>query len=364
MTNSRKIPNNNLPILPPKEDLESKEVLKKAISANKALAKLQGWTFTQSNPLLLLQSIALQEAKSSSEIENVVTTNDELYQAFSTPTDAKISPAAKEVMHYKEALWYGYQKLHNEGYPLTINVFIKLFQIIKQRTDGIRNIPGTVLKNSLGEVVYTPPDNQEDILRLLSNLEAYINTDNDQVDSLIKLAVIHYQFESIHPFPDGNGRVGRILNILYLIHKNLLVFPILYLSRYIIQHKTTYYKSLRQVTENGDWIPWILYMLDGIEVTAEQTLCSIQKIYRAQEDVIQILKTKAPSIYSKELAELLFEQPYCKISFLVERGLAKPQTASKYLKTLSELGIVTKIKKGRENYYINRRLWDILTTIQ
>lgn len=362
MTYNKDIPYNNLPLLPPNAEIETKEILKKAISANKALAELRGWSFNQSNPLLLLQSVALQEAKSSSEIENVVTTNDDLYQAFATPNDRNIPPATKEVMHYKEALWHGYEKLHNEDYPLTINMFIELFQIVKQRSDGIRSIPGTVLQNSLGEVVYTPPDNQNDILRLLSNLERYINIPDD-VDPLIKLAVIHYQFESIHPFPDGNGRVGRILNVLYLIREKLLVFPILYLSRYIIQHKTDYYIALRKVTEANKWSPWIMYMLDAVEVTAHQTLCTIERIYCAQQHMIQVIKEQASDIYTKELVELLFEQPYCKINFLVERNIAKHQTASKYLKKLCDLGLLSKIKKGRENYYINNALWDILTKI-
>ena len=350
---------NNLPMLPPQHDIETKAILKKAIAANSALAELRGWSFNQSNPLLLLQSIALQEAKSSSAIENVVTTNDELYQALAVPTDKKISPAAKEVLHYKEALWHGYKKLLDE-YPLTINMFIDLFRIVKNRDDGIRATSGTVLKNSFGEIVYTPPDNYDDILRLLSNLEKYINIP-DQTDPLVKLAVIHYQFECIHPFPDGNGRVGRILNVLYLIKERLLTFPILYLSNYIIRYKTEYYKRLKAVTEQSAWENWILYMLDAVEVTARETLETIRGIYVAQNEMIDGLREQAPDIYSKELVELLFEQPYCKISFLIDRGIAKKQTASKYLRRLCELGYLDLIKKGRENYYINIKLWNILS---
>lgn len=360
MPYNKNIPYNDLPLLPPNEEIETKKILKKAISANKALAELRGWSFNQSNPLLLLQSVALQEAKSSSEIENIVTTNDDLYQAFASPNVKTLPPAIKEVLHYKEALWHGYEKLRNEDHPLTINIFVDLFRIIKQRSDSIRSVPGTVLQNSLGEVIYTPPDNKDDILRLLSNLELYINTPND-VDPLIKLAVIHYQFESIHPFPDGNGRVGRILNVLYLIHEKLLVFPILYLSRYIIRHKTDYYIALRKVTESNEWSPWILYMLDAVENTARQTLLTIKEIHAAQQHMITVIKEQAPDIYIKELVELLFEQPYCKINFLVERNIAKHQTASKYLKKLCELGFLSKMKKGRENYYINNALWGILT---
>ena len=360
ITYRKEVPYNNLPTLPPLHDLETKKVLKKAISANKALAELRGWSFTQANPLLLFQSITMQEAKASSEIENVVTTNDELYQALSTPTASNISPAAKEVMHYKEALWYGYQKI-TQGYPLTINIFIEMFRIIKKRTDGIRRIPGTCLKNSLNETIYTPPDNEIDIMRLLSNLENYINNQDDDTDLLIKLAVIHYQFECIHPFPDGNGRVGRILNVLYLVDKGLLNFPILYLSKYIIENKTNYYKFLKNVTENQQWEDWIIYILTALEETAKNTLKLVKSIYTEQEKMCEILKLQAPQIYSKELVELLFEQPYCKIDFLVQKNIAKTQTASKYLKTLHELGFLDLIIKGREKYYINNALWTILT---
>lgn len=356
---NKDIPFNNLPLLPPSQDLESKEVLKKAIKANTALAELRGWSFNQSNPLLLLQSIALQEAKSSSEIENVVTTNDELYQALAAPEGTKISPSAKEVMHYKEALWHGYQKLKDD-YPITMNLFIELFRIVKNRSDGIRSVPGTVLKNSFGEIVYTPPDHPDSIKRLLSNLEQYIN-DDDDVDPLIKLAVIHYQFECIHPFPDGNGRIGRILNVLYLIHKHLLTFPILYLSDYIIKNKPQYYHALKGVTEKGEWENWILYILDAVEKTSKETLATIQQIYLAQKKTLHLIKENAPEIYTKELIELIFEQPYCKISFLVDRGICKKQTASRYLKKLCDMGVLHLIKRGRENYYINVQLWKILT---
>ncbi len=353
---------NNLPPLPPQKDLETKSVLKKAIQANSALAELRGWSFNQSNPLLLLQSLILQEAKSSSAIENIVTTNDEIYQALATPEDKKISPAAKEVMHYKEALWYGYQKLM-EDFPLTINLFIELFLIVKQRQDGIRTLPGTVLRNSFGEIVYTPPDNKEDINRLLSNLECYINND-DETDPLVKMAVMHYQFECIHPFTDGNGRVGRILNVLYLIQEQLLSFPILYLSAYIIKNKSEYYKALNGVTENQDWERWILFILTAVEATSKNTLKAIKNIYYARMETSDLLKTKAPDIYSKELVDILFTQPYCKIKFLVDRGIAKKQTASKYLRRLCDLGILKMQKRGRDNYYINYRLWDILEDVQ
>ncbi len=357
----KNMPNNNLLPIPPAANLETVPVLKKTIAANKALAELRGWEFTQVNPLLLLQSITLQEAKASSEIENVVTTNDELYQALSTPVSANITPAAKEVMHCKEALWYGYKKV-KENHPLTVNLFIDLFRIVKKRQDGIRTVPGTCLKNVLGEVVYTPPDNKEDIFRLLTNLENYINLpDGNGVDPLIKLGVIHYQFECIHPFPDGNGRVGRILNVLYLIQEKLLNFPILYLSRYIIENKTEYYRALKCVTENQEWERWLLYVLDAVEQTAKDTLDKVKSIYSCREYMAKEIKEKLPGIYSKELVELIFEQPYCKIDFLTKRGIAKTQTSSKYLRQLHEAGFMDVQKIGHEKYYINRMLWDILT---
>lgn len=354
------VPFNELPPLPPIEDVETKKILKKAISANKALAELRGWSFTQANPFLLLQSITLQEAKASSEIENVVTTNDELYQALSTPDAINISPSGKEVMHYKEALWQGYSSVKN-GYPITINMFIDLFRVVKKRSDGIRKLPGTCLKNSFNEVAYTPPDNEIDIMRLLSNLEYYINTNDDDIDLLIKLAIIHYQFECIHPFPDGNGRLGRIINVLYLVQKGLLNFPILYLSKYIIENKTSYYKALKDVTEKRCWEDWILYMLDAVESTSITTLNIIKSIFEAQETTRKFIKSNLPKIYSKELVELLFEQPYCKIDFLVNRDIAKHQTASKYLKQLCEIGVLQETVKGREKYFINTELWNILT---
>lgn len=223
-------------------------------------------------------------------------------------------------------------------------------------------MPGTVLKNSFNEVVYTPPDNENDIRRLLYNLENYINTEIDELDPLVKLAIIHYQFECIHPFPDGNGRVGRILNVLYLVQQKLLPFPILYLSKYIIENKAEYYKALKGVTETQNWEPWILYILSAIETTAQNTLKTIMSIYDTKKTIETIVHDNYPSVYSLELIELLFEQPYCKIEFLVNKKIAKTQTASKYLKTLYEAGILDLTIVGKEKYYINKALWKILTT--
>lgn len=355
---------NDLPLLPPKADIETKTVLKKVNLANKALGELKGWSLHQSNPYLLLQTISLQEAKASSEIENIVTTNDELYQAASLDKSLdnqnRISPATKEVLHYKEALWEGYRMLQ-QGHPMTISTFIRIFQTIKNRTDGIRSLPGTVLQNAFHETVYTPPDNANDIMRLLSNLENYINDPQDDLDPLIRLALIHYQFECIHPFPDGNGRTGRILNVLYLVQEHLLDYPTLYLSGYIISHKREYYQSLQDVTENKNWESWIYYILDAIEKTALHTLQMLRDIREMRLKMSDTIKQKAPHVYSKELMDLLFAYPYCKISFLVQNGIARNQTASRYLHTLASEGILDQVKKGREVYFINRNLLQVLT---
>ena len=363
MDYDKKIAYNQLPPIPPAIDLETRKILKKVNTANKALGELKGWGLHQSNPYLLLQTISLQEAKASSEIENIVTTNDELYQAFSLENMLHISPATKEVLHYKEALWKGYELIRS-GHPLCISTFISIFQTIKNRNDGIRTMPGTVLKNTMGDVVYTPPDNHDDILQLLSNLENYINMPEDDVDPLIRLALIHYQFECIHPFPDGNGRTGRIINVLYLVQEGLLYYPTLYLSGYIISHKNDYYKLLAGVTERQEWEPWIYYILDAIEQTALHTLQMLKEIRDAKVQLSEEIKEKLPQIYSKELIDLLFNYPYCKISFLVRENIAKTQTASKYLNTLADMGWLHRVKRGREVYFINENLLHILTKPQ
>lgn len=359
MSYDRNIAYNDLPFLPPQEiDLETKAVLKKVNTANRALGELKGWSPHQSNPYLLLQSLILQEAKASSEIENVVTTNDELYQAYSVEDLKNVSPATKEVLHYREALWAGYHAIEKK--PLGISIFRDLFQTIKQIDGDVRSVPGTKLKNDFGEVVYTPPDNRDTIIRRLSNLEIYINDPKDDLDPLIRLALIHYQFECIHPFPDGNGRTGRIINVLYLVQEHLLTYPILYMSRYIISNKSAYYRLLQGVTERKEWEPWILYILDAVEKTSIHTLHLLKGIYQAQQDMEREIRERFPNIPSHEVCEVLFEQPYCKIRFLVDRDIAKTQTASKYLSQLADAGMLGRIKAGREVYYINKALFRLL----
>jgi Fic family protein len=351
-------PHNDLPLLPPPGELETRAVLKKAIAANKALAELKGGGELIPDQSLLIQTIGLQEAKLSSEIENIVTTNDELYRAFADQGQ-RTHPHTKEVLRYKDALWHGFKMIKEENRPLTTRLFEELFQIIKETTAGVRCTPGTKLANPLGEVIYTPPEGESIIRDKLANLERFIYDDSD-LDPLIKLAVMHYQFEAIHPFTDGNGRTGRIINILYLIEVGLLDIPVLYLSRHIIDHKAGYYAGLKHITEDQAWEPWILYMLDAITETARVTRQRILGIRDLMHAGIEQVKRQLPKVYSKELLELLFRQPYCKIRFLEEAGIARRKTASHYLRELERIGMLTPVKAGREVYYLNTGLLKLL----
>lgn len=358
MTFDPQKPYNDLPILPPGVDLESKPVLKRAIAANKALAELKGAGELVPNQAVVIQSIGLQEAKLSSEIENIVTTNDELYRAFANK-GLKADPHTKEVLSYNDALWHGYDAIRNKNRSLTTNLFEEMFQQIKQSNAGIRKTPGTKLATSAGKVIYTPPEGETVLRDKLANLEQFIYAE-DGIDSLIKLAVIHYQFEAIHPFPDGNGRTGRILNILFLVEQGLLDIPILYLSRYIIENKKAYYSGLRGITEKADWENWILYMLDAIEQTARKTREKILAIRDQMNADIEKVKAELPKIYTKDLLEQLYHQPYCKIRFLEEAGIAQRQTASHYLKELARIEVLEPFKSGREIYYVNKKFLELL----
>lgn len=351
-------PYNNLPLLPPAVSLTTK-VFNRTIAANKALAELKGLGGLIPNQAILLNSLTLKEAKDSSGIENIVTTQDELYKAFSTE-NLQLDPAVKEVLNYREALWHGYQ-LVKKKQLITCRDITKIQETLIGNNAGVRKQPGTALRNArTGEVIYTPPFGAAIIENLLQNLEEYINEEETEVDPLIKLAIIHYQFESIHPFYDGNGRTGRILNVLYLILHGLLDLPILYLSSYIIKHKKKYYEGLQEVRLKNDWEDWILYMLDSVEQTSKDTIRLIKTIKTSLDETIDVVKKKNPKIYSKELVEALFNQPYCRISLLEERLQISRFTASKYLKELEESGLLKGEKAGRDVLYINLPLYAIL----
>ncbi len=361
MAFDRESPYNALPPLPPKAELETVVVLKAVTAASRALAELKGRTGTLPNPAILINTIALQEAKASSEIENLFTTNDELYRGLSLDGLA-VSSHAKEVLHYNDALWHGARSLA-ERPVFSTKLFIEIVETIKGTNIGIRSQPGTKIANdSTGEVAYTPPEGEDVIREKLANLEIFCNNDADDLDPLVKMAVLHYQFEAIHPFYDGNGRTGRILLILFLLFEKLIDQPILYLSRYIIAKKADYYRLLRGVTENGDWQPWVLYLLKGVETTAAETSEKIRAIGALLDEFIERGKDELSGRASKELIELLFVRPYCKIKFVEEAGIAKRVTASRYLHELAEKGFVTEEKVGTEILFINHRLLALLSS--
>lgn len=350
-------PYNDLPLLPPAIDLNAADLLKKSIAANRRLAELKGLVKSIPNQGLLINGIVLQEARLSSEIENIVTTNDELYRA-AADEKSTANLHAKEVLRYREALWHGFEAIKNK--PLSTNLFIEIAEIIKGKKIGIRKVPGTKIASSRGEIIYTPPEGEAIIRDKLSNLEKFMHAD-DEIDPLIKLGLLHYQFEAIHPFIDGNGRTGRIINILFLVEKELLDLPVLFLSHYILRTKPTYYEGLKNVTEKNSWADWVLYMLQGIETTAIETQEKVNKILNAIENAQKVVQKNARKIYSKDLIEVIFQNPYCKIRFLEDARIAKRQTASMYLQTLEKLGLLKSIKKGQEKYYINDILIKILS---
>jgi Fic family protein len=352
-----KIPYNDLPLLPPKADVETKEILRKTISAGRALAQLNGTLLNLPNPTLFLDTIYLQEAKASSEVENIITTNDELYKSL--VADKKIENlATKEVLSYKEALWLGLEQLKTKPF-ITTNLCISIVQCIKQNSASIRVTPGTTLANIQGEVIYTPPSGEDTIRGKLANLEKFINED-EAIDPLIKMALMHYQFEAIHPFADGNGRTGRILLLLYLKLSGLLDTPAIYLSEYIIKNKADYYKRLRNVTENNEWEAYILYMLDMIEETSKKGLERLNKITSAIDKTANEIKTKLPKVYSKDLVEILFRLPYTKRQHLIDENIGNLKTVGNYLIALEENGFLKSVKVGKEKLYLNKRLLKIL----
>ncbi|HEY3798290.1 MAG TPA: Fic family protein [Caulobacteraceae bacterium] len=352
------------PTLPLSLDLESKLVLKKLAAAHRSLAELKGAAGLVPNEAILINTLSLQEAKDSSAIENIVTTHDDLYRSDAY-ANRFASLAAKEVYQYAQALREGFERVR-KARLITINDILAIQATIENNEAGFRKLPGTSLKNDkTGEIVFTPPQKHEDILRLMGNLESFINEDQlTDLDPLTRMAIMHHQFETIHPFYDGNGRTGRILNILFLVRLDLLGTPVLYLSRFINQNKAEYYRLLQAVRTDGVWEDWIMFVLEGVEQTARQTTRLVHRI----KDLMLVHKAKIrrelPRIYSQDLLNNIFGHPYSKIAF-VERDLSVSRiTATRYLDELTKIGVMEKLKMGRDNYYVNHELVDLLCQVQ
>lgn len=346
------VPWNALPLLPPHlERIETRNILKACIGARAALAELKTAGELLPDQRLLINILPVLEAKDSSRIENIVTTNDQLFQYANHEENA--DPATKEALRYRTALYNGFAHLNT--YPLCTNTAVEICTTLRGIHTDIRKTPGTVLRDQHHNIVYSPPEGEQTVRDLLTNWEQFIHRDDD-IDPLIKMAIAHYQFECIHPFTDGNGRTGRIINTLYLIQTNLLSSPILYLSRFILEKRDDYYRLLRNVTAEEDWESWILFMLDAVKNTATWTIEKVAAIRGMIAETTEYVREKLPKIYTHELVQLLFAQPYCRIENLVECGIAKRQTASSYLKQLVEIGVIEEVTSGREKLYINRQL--------
>lgn len=351
-------PFSNLPELPPKADIETKAILKACVGARAGLAALKVSSSLIPNQAMLINNIPTLEAQASSEIENIHTTADRVFR-FASEGDPGTDPATKEAHRYRVALEEGTAALAKR--PLTTALAEHMCTIIKGVETVVRKVPGTALKNEkTGKIIYTPPEGENLLRNKLANWERYIHDATD-IDPLIRMAVMHYQFEAIHPFTDGNGRTGRVLNLLFLVEQGLLDLPVLYLSRFIIQNRAAYYQLLLEVTAEGNWEGWILYMLKAVEETAIWTTEKIRVIKKLQEDTAEKIKAKVPKIYTHELVETLFAQPYCRISDLVEAEIVQRQQASVYLKSLSEIGILAEQKSGRDKLFINTTLLSVLT---
>lgn len=352
-----------IPLLPLDFDIESKTIMKKTALARSALAEMKGAALSIPNQSILINTLSLQEAKDSSAIENIITTHDELYQADYLKNQFK-TIASKEVHKYAEALRWGFETVKEKGF-LSNNHLIKMQATIEENDAGFRKVPGTALKNEqTGEVVYTPPQTHDEVLEHMANLESFMNNNElSDWDPLVKMAIIHHQFESIHPFYDGNGRTGRIINILYLVKEGMLNLPILYLSRYINQNKGDYYRLLQKVRTENAWEEWVLYILEGVEQTSIQTIKIIEGIKELMKVHKQRIRTELPKIYSQDLLNNLFKHPYTKIDFVIEEAGVSRKTAAKYLNQLDELGIVSKQKIWKDNYYVNTDLYTLLNSV-
>ncbi len=350
-------PYNALPLLPPAGDLETRAVLKQCIPARAALAELKRAAALIPNPSVLINTLPLLEARASSEIENVVTTTDRLFQFRSASKQA--DPATKGALRYSQALMEGFGSIARR--PLTVRTAEQVCSRIKDREMHIRRVPGTALANdATGRVVYTPPVGEARLRDLLSNWERFLH-EATGLDPLVRMAAAHYQFEAIHPFTDGNGRTGRVLNSLYLIEQGLLTLPILYLSRYIIDHKADYYRLLLAVTRNEAWEEWVLYLVRGVEETAAWTVAKIEAIRALMAATTDHVRSTAPKVYSRELVELVFELPYCRIQNVTAAGIAQRQAASRYLKKLVDAGVLEERTVGREKLFVHPKLLRLLT---
>ncbi|MGB0888457.1 MAG: Fic family protein [Vicingaceae bacterium] len=349
--------NNKLPHLPPSIDCESVAILKALNGASRALGQLKGEISKIPNSQILIDTLVLQEAKDSNEIENIVTTDDEVYQASIDETIASIT--AKEALNYASALKTGLEIIKTKGF--LSNNDIQRIQAIIAPSSPIRKLPGTVLKNpKTQEVVYTPPQDHTEIVTLLNNLEKYFNVPEfHDIDSLIKMPIIHYQFESIHPFYDGNGRTGRLLNILYLVQQGLLDIPVLYLSSFIIKNKSDYYRLLQEIRTEGSWEEWIVWMLTGVEQTAKETIVVVNNIKKLMDKYKTDIRSNF-SFYSHDLINILFKHPYTKIDFLERELKVHRNTAASYLNDLADADMLLKFKIGKSNYYINKPLLELL----
>ena len=350
-------PYNDLPLLPPNADIETKAVLKACIEARVALAELKQAGKLIPNQAVLINTIPLLEAQSSSEIENVITTADRLFQHAQQDADA--DPATKEALRYRTALRQGFEELKTR--PLATATAVRICATIKAVDMNIRRTPGTTLINeATGNVIYTPPEGEARLRDLLANWEKYLH-EARSTDPAIRMAIQHYQFEAIHPFTDGNGRTGRVLNLLFLVDQGLLDLPVLYLSRAILQRRSEYYNLLLDVTTKERWEPWTLFMLAAVTETARWSTAKVMAVHDLLGATAAFVSKEAPRIYSRELIELLFEQPYCRIANIVDVGLAHRETASTHLRRLTDMGVLKEIRRGREKLFLNPRLLALLT---
>jgi Fic family protein len=351
------LPYNQLPPLPPTVDLETKAVLKQCINARTALAELKQAVQLIPNQAMLINILPLLEAKDSSEIENIVTTTDRLFQ-FADGSESHADPATKEALRYRTALHHGFRSLKQR--PLCTATAVDICRTIKATGIDIRRTLGTQLINDrTGEIIFTPPEGEAHLRDLLANWERFLHNETG-LDPLVRMAVGHYQFEAIHPFADGNGRTGRVLNILFLIQEDLLTLPILYLSRHIIAHKADYYWLLLDTTRTQEWEPWLIFMLQAVEQTARWTTAKIAAIRDLAEHTADHVRQQLPKIYSRELVDIIFEQPYCRIGNLVDKQIAQRQAASRYLKDLVGIGVLRETQVGKEKLFIHPKLMELL----